>query len=58
MAIGEPMIDRNQILQLLGGLGADYNSIVASLTTREDEISLHSIHRKIKYYLYSKSSKI
>ena len=42
--IGEPMTDRDQILQLLGGLGADYNSIVASLTAHEDEMSLHSVH--------------
>ncbi|RVW20913.1 hypothetical protein CK203_110546 [Vitis vinifera] len=43
-AIGEPVTDRDQILQLLGGLRADYNSIVASLTAREDEMSLHSVH--------------
>ncbi|KAJ9678334.1 hypothetical protein PVL29_020488 [Vitis rotundifolia] len=43
-AIGEPVTDRDQIIQLLGGLGADYNSIVASLTAREDEMSLHSVH--------------
>ena len=41
--IGEPLTDRDQILQLLGGLGVDYNSIVASLTVREDEMSLHSV---------------
>ena len=44
VAIGEPVTDRDQILQLLGGLGADYNSIVASLIAREDEMSLHSVH--------------
>ena len=43
-AIGEPMTERNQILQLLGGLGSDYDSIVTSLTTREDDISLHLIY--------------
>ena len=43
-AIEEPENDRDQILQLLGGLWADYNSIVASLTTREDEVSLHTVH--------------
>ena len=41
--IREPLTDRDQILQLLGGLGVDYNSIVASLTVREDEMSLHSV---------------
>ena len=43
-AIGEPVTDRDQILQLLGGLGVDYNSIVASFTIREDDMSLHSVH--------------
>ena len=43
-AIGELVTGRDQILQLLGGLGADYNSIVALLTAHEDDISLHSIH--------------
>ena len=31
-------------MQLLGGLRADYNSSVASLTAREDDISLHLVH--------------
>ena len=43
-AIGEPVTDRDQILQLLGGLGVDYNSIVASFKIREDDMSLHSVH--------------
>ena len=43
-AIGELVTGRDQILQLLGGLGADYNSMVALLTAHEDDISLHSIH--------------
>ncbi|RVW57741.1 hypothetical protein CK203_116248 [Vitis vinifera] len=43
-AIGEPVAERDQILQLLASLGADYNSIVASLTAREDDLTLHSVH--------------
>ncbi|RVW22623.1 Retrovirus-related Pol polyprotein from transposon RE1 [Vitis vinifera] len=43
-AVGEPVKDRDHILQLLGGLGPDYNSIVAFLTAREDDLSLHSVH--------------
>ena len=43
-AVGEPVKERDHILQLLGGLGPDYNSIVASLTAREDDLSLHSVH--------------
>ncbi|KAJ9672694.1 hypothetical protein PVL29_026062 [Vitis rotundifolia] len=43
-AIGEPVKESDHILQLLGGLGSEYNSIVASLTAREDDLSLHSVH--------------
>ena len=43
-AIGEYVSEKDHILQILGGLGADYNSIVASLTVREEEISLSSVH--------------
>ena len=43
-AIGELVKETDHILQLLGGLGSEYNSIVASLTAREDDLSLHSIH--------------
>ena len=43
-AIGEPVKETDHILQLLGGLGSEYNSIVASLTAREDDLSLHSVH--------------
>ena len=48
-AIWEPIaiiiiIIINQILQLLEGLGAHCNSIVASLTACEDDVSIHSIH--------------
>ena len=42
--VGEPVKEIDQILQLLGGLGSEYNAIVASLTTRDEELSLHSIH--------------
>ena len=43
-AIRESVYERDQILQLLAGLRADYNFIVASLTTREDDLSLHPVH--------------
>ena len=35
---------KDQILQLLRGLGAYYNSIIASLTVREVDVSIHSVH--------------
>ena len=44
VAIGELVSKKNQILQLLAGLRADYNSIVASLIAWEDDLSLHSVH--------------
>ena len=43
-AIGEPVVERDQILQLLGDLKADYNPIIASLSARENDINLHSVH--------------
>ena len=42
--IGASVKDRDHILQLLGGLEPEYNSILASLTAREDNFSLHSVH--------------
>ena len=49
-AIGESVHNRDHILQLLGGLGVEYNSIVASLTAREDEVSLHTVHSILLTY--------
>ena len=48
--IGEPVHNKDHILQLLGGLGVEYNSIVASLTAREDEVSLHTTHNILLTY--------
>ncbi|WKA00350.1 hypothetical protein VitviT2T_018711 [Vitis vinifera] len=42
--IGEQVSEKDQVLQVLGGLGADYNPIVASIIAREDDISIHFIH--------------
>lgn len=35
-AIEEPITDKDQLLQILGGLGSEFNLIVASLTAYED----------------------
>ena len=43
-AIGESVSEMDQNFQLLVGLRADYNSIVASLIEQEDDLSLHSVH--------------
>ena len=45
VATGEAEKDQDHILQILGGLGPEYNSIVASLTTRGEDLSLYSVHR-------------
>ena len=42
--VGEPVKEIDQILQLLRGLRSEDNAIVASLTTRDEELSLHSVH--------------
>ena len=46
-AVGEPISDWDQNLEILGGLSPEYNSIVASLTTRDDDLSLHSVHNML-----------
>ena len=43
-AIGERVKERDQILQILGGLGHEYNSTFAPLTSRDEDLSLHSVH--------------
>ena len=43
-AFSEYVKERDLIHQILGGLGPDYNSIIASLTTRENDLSLSSVH--------------
>ena len=45
--VGEPISDWDQNLEILGGLSPEYNSIVASLTTRDDDLSLHSVHNML-----------
>ncbi|KAL5538762.1 hypothetical protein UlMin_045664 [Ulmus minor] len=43
-AIGEPVSEQDQILNLLRGLGADYNAVVTAINTRDDRISLEVVH--------------
>ncbi|KAL5552466.1 hypothetical protein UlMin_039867 [Ulmus minor] len=35
---------QDQIMNLLGGLGADYNAMVTAINTRDDKISLEAVH--------------
>ena len=48
--VGESVKETDQILQLLGGLGSKYNDIIASLTTKDEELSLHSVHNMLITY--------
>ena len=43
ISINEPVKENDQILHILRGLSLNYNSIVTSLTTREDDLSLHYV---------------
>ena len=43
-ATGESFKDCDHVLQLLTRLGPECNVVVASLTTRDDDLSLHSVH--------------
>ena len=43
-AIGEPIYDQDQVMNLLGHLGTDYNVVVTTLNTRDDMISLEVVY--------------
>ncbi|KAL5571074.1 hypothetical protein UlMin_020671 [Ulmus minor] len=43
-AIGEPVSEQDQIMNLLEGLGADYNAVVASINVRDNQFSIEVVH--------------
>ncbi|KAG6735438.1 hypothetical protein POTOM_061954 [Populus tomentosa] len=43
-AIGEPISEQDQVMNLLGGLGADYNAVVTAINIRDDKISIEAVH--------------
>nr|CAN82452.1 hypothetical protein VITISV_003326 [Vitis vinifera] len=43
-AIGELISEQDQVMNLLGGLGSDYNVVVTAINIRDDKISLEAIH--------------
>ena len=43
-SIGEPILDQDQIMNLLAGLGANYNVVVTSISARDNQLSLEAIH--------------
>ncbi|KAL5537452.1 hypothetical protein UlMin_045608 [Ulmus minor] len=42
--IGEPVTDQDQIMNLLAGLGFDYNAVVTSISTRDNQLTLEDVH--------------
>jgi len=43
-AIGEPVSEQDQVMNLLGGLSSDYNAVVTAINIRDDKISVEAIH--------------
>ncbi|KAL5545398.1 hypothetical protein UlMin_005085 [Ulmus minor] len=43
-AIGELVSEQDQIMNLLAGLGSDYNVVVTSISARDSQLSLESVH--------------
>lgn len=44
VAIEEPVAKKDQILLLVGGLGANYNSMITFLIAHEDDLPIQSVH--------------
>ena len=42
--IGEPISEQDQVMNLLRGLGSNYNVVVTTINIRYDKISLEAIH--------------
>ncbi|RVX16039.1 Retrovirus-related Pol polyprotein from transposon RE1 [Vitis vinifera] len=43
-AIGEPVSEQDQVMNLLGGLGSDYNAVVTAINIRDDKIFIEVVH--------------
>ncbi|KAG6736757.1 hypothetical protein POTOM_060348 [Populus tomentosa] len=42
--IGEPVLEQDQVMNLIGGLGSDYNAIVTTINIRDNKISIEVVH--------------
>ncbi|KAL5546106.1 hypothetical protein UlMin_005793 [Ulmus minor] len=49
-AVGEPVSEQDQIMNILAGLGADYNVVVTAINARDDTISLEAVHSMLFSY--------
>ncbi|KAG6735682.1 hypothetical protein POTOM_061670 [Populus tomentosa] len=45
--IGEPVSKQDQVMNLLGGLGSDYNVDVTVINIRDDTISIEAVHNML-----------
>ncbi|KAG6793657.1 hypothetical protein POTOM_002872 [Populus tomentosa] len=43
-AIGELVLEQDQVMNLLKGLGSNYNAVVTAINIRDDKISIESVH--------------
>ena len=58
-AIGELVLEQDQVMNLLGGLGSNYNALVTAINIRDDKISIESVHSMLlafKHRLEQQSS--
>ena len=49
-AIGEPVLEQDQVMNLIGGLRSDYNAVVTAINIRDDKISIEAIHSMLLAY--------
>ncbi|KAL5554176.1 hypothetical protein UlMin_041577 [Ulmus minor] len=50
VAVGEPFSEQDQIMNILVGLGADYNAVVTTINSRDDTIALEAVHSILLSY--------
>ena len=46
-AIGEPVSEQDQVMNLLEGLGSDYNVVVTAINIRDDKISIKAVYNML-----------
>ena len=57
-AIGEPILEQDQVMNLLGGLGSEYNAVVTAINIRYDKISIEAVHSMLLGFLSNKAQSI
>jgi hypothetical protein len=57
-AIGEPILEQDQVMNLLGDLGSEYNAVVTAINIRYDKISIEAVHSMLLGFLSNKAQSI